>query len=116
MSPLPEDPRPAPPRRYRCVAILEAPLLRLAGLTCRDFARLKADSLDRPLRFSERARLGLHGGLCSLCRRFAEQFALIQSLSRELEPETPPATEVDLVDPGARIAATVRARVRALDQ
>lgn len=103
------DPRPAPPALYRALQTVEAPLAGLAGLTCREFARLTVARLDRPLTAGEAVRHSLHGTMCRLCNRFAHQFTAINDLARELEAESspPPAT---IPDPAAaRIATAVRA-------
>lgn len=77
------DSRPPPPRRYRVIAMLERPFTQVAGLTCRNFARLTVARLDRPLTPGEAIRLRLHGAMCQLCREFASQFTLINELIRE---------------------------------
>lgn len=103
------DPRPAPPRLYRAIQTIEAPLTNLVGLSCRQFARLTVTRLDRPLTVTEALRHRLHGSLCGICSRFASQFALLNDLTQEIEAETAPAeAETTTI---ARITTAVRARV-----
>lgn len=103
-DPRPDDPRPASPRRYRIIARLESPLTRLAGMTCRDFARLSVVRLDRPLSGTERLRMRFHGMLCRLCRDFSGQFGVINDLVRE-------AASDNGGEPDPAAVARVRARV-----
>ena len=114
MTPLPDDPRPPPPSRYRVITVLEAPLVNLMGISCRDFARLQADALDRQLGLPERLRLKLHSRLCSLCRQFASQFNLINELTRDLEAESPPPAtpDAEMKRRVERIQASVRERLK----
>ena len=81
------DPPPAPPKRYRILARLESPITRLAGLTCRDFARLTVARMDRPLSLQENVRHRMHGVMCTLCRSFSGQFNDINELIREAATE-----------------------------
>lgn len=104
----PDDPRPAPPRRYRTLARLENPLTSIAGMTCRDFARLTVTRMDRPLTNGERLRLRFHGVLCRLCRDFAGQFEVINDLVREAASEAGDETDSAAL---ARIRAHVAERV-----
>ncbi len=107
-----QDPRPAPPRLYRAIQTIEAPLANLVGLSCRQFARLTVTRLDRPLTTTEALRHRLHGSLCGICRRFSAQFALLNDLTREIETETTPAAEAETETAAiTRIAAAVRARI-----
>lgn len=109
------DPRPAPPRAYRVIQSLEAPLTDLMGLSCREFARLTVTRFDRPLTASEALRHRFHGALCGICARFATQFSLLNDLTREIESEdtaAAPAPSDDDTAAAARIAAAVRAEVR----
>lgn len=104
------DPRPAPPRSYRVVQRIEAPLANLVGLSCREFARLTVTQMDRPLTSSERIRHRLHARMCRLCARFAGQFSALEGLTKELEAERTadrgPASDPEAI---ARITAAVRA-------
>jgi hypothetical protein len=107
------DPRPAPPRAYRVIQSLEAPLSDLMGLSCREFARLTVTRLDRPLTASEALRHRFHGTLCGICARFATQFSFLNDLTREIETEdnAPPPPPSDRAA-AARIAAAVRAEIK----
>ena len=104
-----QDPRPAPPRLYRAIQTIEAPLTNLVGLSCREFARLTVTRLDRPLTTTEALRHRLHGSLCGICSRFASQFALLNDLTHEIETETA-STEAETAAI-TRIATTVRTRI-----
>lgn len=108
------DPRPPPRRSYRILIRAEGPLLNLAGMTCRDFARLAVTRMDRPLTTREAIRFRFHGIACTVCRRFAAQFETLNELLRETAAEPPPE---ELASPPeddapARIAAAVRAAVK----
>lgn len=104
------NPRPAPPRTYRVIQTVEAPLTNLVGLSCREFARLTVTRLDRPLTASEALRHRFHGSLCGICARFAAQFTALADLTREIEAETSaPAAGAEDEAAIARIAAAVRA-------
>ena len=105
------DPRPRPPRRYRALMRVEAPLAGLVGMSCRDFARLTVAALDRPLRPGERARRRLHGVMCTVCRGFASQLETLNQLLRETAEEPPPSALAppDDTTTRTRIAARVRA-------
>lgn len=111
-SPSGDDPRPRPPRRYRVIQRVEGPVLSLVGLGCRDFARLTVARQDRPLTTSETLRLRLHGAMCGVCSRFAEQFSRLAGLYHEVEAEAA-ATEPDPA--AARIAEQVRAKIAGRD-
>jgi hypothetical protein len=90
--------------------VVEAPLAGLAGMSCRDFARLTVARLDRPLRADEKIRHRLHGALCGLCGKFAAQFAALNDLTDSIEAEArPPSTDEAAVH---RVAAAVRASVQ----
>lgn len=89
------DPRPPAPRLYRTLSRLESPFTRLAGLTCRDFARLTAARCDRPLTAGETIRLRMHGLACRLCRGFSGQFQLINDLVHESMTDPRPGADGD---------------------
>lgn len=108
-----DDPRPAPPRRYRAIQRVEGPLAHLVGLSCRDFARLTVARLDRPLSVQENLRLRLHGAMCGLCTRFAAQFSVLGELIQEIEtepsPDSAPSPDQALIE---RIQSSVRSSVQ----
>ena len=52
--------------------------------SCREVARLLSQSLDEPLRISDRLQLRLHLFLCRNCRHVKSQFAEIQELSSKM--------------------------------
>lgn len=107
-SDLPRRPPPSP--IYRAIQVVEAPFAGLAGMTCRDFARLTVTRLDRPLTAGEALRHRFHGALCGLCTRFASQFETLNELTRTLETDIPPPEPDDAA--AARIAAAVRAAAK----
>lgn len=116
-----DDSRPPPPARYRRMMVIEAPLTRLVGLSCRDFARLEVARRDRPLTRPEAFRHRLHGAMCGLCARFAAQFNVIEEITREVETTSPaapvyassaaPDFASDADAAAARIATKVRAAI-----
>jgi hypothetical protein len=104
-----DDTRPPPPRRYRAIAVLERPFTQVAGITCRDFARLSVARLDRPLTKREQMQYRFHDFICRLCREFSGQFELINELIRETAQE--PGSEEGDAESLRRIEAGVRERV-----
>ena len=52
-------------------------------LTCKDASHLVSQGQDRPLSFRERWNLRIHVWMCSNCRRFERQIALIRRLLRQ---------------------------------
>ncbi|HEV2611125.1 MAG TPA: zf-HC2 domain-containing protein [Noviherbaspirillum sp.] len=52
--------------------------------TCREVHRLTSEGLDRPLTWTERARVHIHLGVCSACTNFANQMKLIRTAMRQL--------------------------------
>jgi hypothetical protein len=66
-------------------------LCHLQGLTCREATRLAAHAMDRPLNFSERVKLFMHGLLCSYCRNYMRQLRLLRKWVRRLsDPDVSP--------------------------
>ena len=66
-------------------------LWELQGLTCREATRLAALAMDRPLNFSERVKLSMHGLLCSYCRNYMSQLRLLRKwVRRESGPDVSP--------------------------
>lgn len=53
-------------------------------LTCKDASHLISESQERPLGFWESWSLKLHLMMCSYCRRFEQQVALMRKALREL--------------------------------
>lgn len=57
--------------------------------TCREVHRLTSEGLDRPLTWTERARVCIHLRVCSACTNFSNQMKLIRTAMRQLAiPET----------------------------
>lgn len=108
------DPRPEPPARYRCLSVLEGPIVKMAGVSCRDFATLKSASLCRPLAFNERVRLRLHARVCGLCKNFGRQLEILSLLTADLEQDPPPADpdEPELREQSQRVQQRVRDEVK----
>ncbi|HQR70766.1 MAG TPA: zf-HC2 domain-containing protein [Burkholderiaceae bacterium] len=52
-------------------------------LNCREVTRLVSESQERPLRVNERMGLRLHLMMCSGCRNFERQMAVMRSAMRE---------------------------------
>ena len=102
--------RPPPPAIYRAIQVVEAPIANLAGMSCRDFARLTVTRMDRPLTSTETLRHRFHGAMCGLCGKFAAQFESLSELTRTLETDIPPPSPDEAA--AARIAAAVRGKVK----
>lgn len=47
-------------------------------LNCKQTHQLVSQGLDRPLTFSERAKVKLHLGICESCNNFAGQMTLLR--------------------------------------
>ncbi|MBV6500255.1 MAG: hypothetical protein CJBNEKGG_02728 [Prosthecobacter sp.] len=58
------------------------PALKLMGMSCRHFAKLSSERLDRPLTASEALRLRFHGLMCHVCRPLPRQFENLRRLTR----------------------------------
>ncbi len=103
-------PVPAPPLRYRLVHTVMCPLMKLMGLSCRQFAELAAVRMDRPLRAREALRFRFHRALCSLCRPLPAQLENLRTLTRcACAHDAPPA------EPEPAIELTPEARQRLRD-
>ena len=81
---------PPPPLRYRAMEAVLWPLLKLAGMTCRDAYRLSSERMDGPLRRADSLRLRIHLLMCGICRRLPAQFANLRSLLRRCHHEDHP--------------------------
>lgn len=114
MSPPAESP-PPPPRSYRLMQAMAAPMMKRLGLSCREFAKLASLRMDRPLTISETVRFRFHAMMCGVCRRLPSQFEAMRSVLHRCqthgasgdvpgEAEEAPATITDDVrlDPAAR--------------
>jgi hypothetical protein len=58
------------------------PLLKIAGLSCRQFAKLAALQLDRPLKTQGALRLRMHSMMCGICRPLPKQLENLQKLTQ----------------------------------
>ena len=56
--------------------------IRLVGLRCKHATRLISQSLERPLRRSEKLALAFHLLVCKWCRRYRKQLRLIEEMIR----------------------------------
>ena len=67
-------------------------------LTCQETSHLVSENQDRPLRWFEAMGLRLHLLMCSSCRRFENQIALMRRVLRQSglasEDSTPLSDEV----------------------
>lgn len=64
--------------------------------TCKEIHRLTSEGMDRELTFIERARVRLHLMVCTACRNFTGQMALLRRAMRQIMPDS------DGEDPGTR--------------
>lgn len=82
-SSAPNAPRPVPPpRHYRVLHAILCPVMKLMGLSCRQFAELASFRMDRPLSRWESARFRFHRTMCGLCRRLPTQLENLRTLTR----------------------------------
>ena len=82
----------------------------LLGLSCREASRLISESLDRELTLRERWSLRIHTFLCTLCRRFEQQSALI----RGTLPNMPDAIREKWSDGTAKLSHQRKAEIKRL--
>lgn len=71
-----------PPLRYRMMHTILCPVMKLMGLSCRQFAELAAARMDRPLSGWESLRFRFHRAMCGLCRRLPVQLENLRTLTR----------------------------------
>jgi hypothetical protein len=64
---------------------LWADIIKILTIRCEESSRLVSDSLDRPLRWSERLAMYAHVSICWSCARFRRQLLFIREASRQLE-------------------------------
>ncbi len=64
-------------------------------LNCHEATRLMSAGQERPLRWRERLALNLHTGMCSGCRNFRQQMALLRHISRAYSQQRDDAGPVD---------------------
>lgn len=78
------------------------PLMKLMGMSCRHFATLCSERLDRPLTLPEKLRIRFHRLMCHVCRPLPLQFENLRRLTRCCGGHTKQQTnEIDL-SPEAR--------------
>jgi hypothetical protein len=51
-------------------------------LTCHEATALLSEAQERPLLFTERARLRMHLAVCRFCREFANQVDFLRAATR----------------------------------
>jgi len=88
---------PPPPLRYRLIYGILCPVMKLVGLSCRQFAELAAHRFDRPLTKFENLRFRFHRMMCGLCRPLLAQLDALRKLTRCACRENqcaPPAVEL----------------------
>ncbi|MDB4673277.1 hypothetical protein OAF27_00550 [Verrucomicrobiales bacterium] len=73
---------PPPGLRYRLTKGIMSPILKLCGLSCRQFAELAAVRLDRPLKLQEALRFRMHRIMCGVCRPLPQQLENLRKLTR----------------------------------
>lgn len=65
-------------------------------LTCKQASRLVSQSLDRPLSWSERAKLKFHLMICNACRHFSRQLSLLSHALKRLVQQTENDSSIQL--------------------
>jgi len=73
---------PSPGLFYRLTQGIMSPILKLCGLSCRQFAELAGVRLDRPLKWLETLRFRMHRIMCGVCRPLPKQLENLQKLTR----------------------------------
>lgn len=98
MNPRENRPPPQPPLSYRIFEGIFWPLMKVSHLSCRHFARLASERLDRPLSRGEKVRFTFHRIICRVCRSLPKQLENLRHLSRcckhEREAGESAATEI----------------------
>lgn len=97
---------PAPGILYRIMQGMTWPLMKLMGMSCRHFAKLCSERLDRPLTLPEKLRLRFHGLMCHVCRPLPKQFENLRRLTRCCVEHTTEQTNDAELPPEAQ--ATIR--------
>lgn len=93
---------PPPPRlSYRLMHTFMWPLLTPLRMSCRHFARLCSERLDRPLTFYERTCLSMHSILCGVCRPLPGQLEKLRHLVRCCETPSEGMDSEQPLPPGA---------------
>lgn len=92
------------------------PMMKLLGLSCRQFAVLTSLRLDRPLTFIERLCFHMHSLLCHVCRPLPKQLENLRRLTRccdQSHNEEPAATASLPPEAEERIREALRADANA---
>lgn len=97
---------PAPGIVYRIMQGMIWPLMKLLGMSCRHFAKLCSERLDRPLTLPENLRLRFHGLMCHVCRPLPAQFEKLHHLVRSC------GGHCELGDHVTELAPEVRTSIR----
>lgn len=88
----PNSRTPTPPRPgigYRLAHALTGPVMKLLGLSCRNYAELCSARLDRALTSGEHLRFRFHGLICHLCRPLPRHLEQLRTLTRRAACEDP---------------------------
>lgn len=99
------SPPPSPPLSYRLMHAVMWPLLMPLRMSCRHFARLCSERLDRSLTFYERVCLRMHRLICGVCRPLPGQLEKLHHLARCCGE--PPAPE----EGGAELSSEARTAI-----
>ena len=59
-------------------------------LTCKEVSMLVSESFDRELALRERMAMRMHLAMCSLCRTYSRQVALLRSILKGAAKSAPP--------------------------
>lgn len=78
--PLDADRTPRPPRLYRVMTAIMAPVEGLLRFNCRHFMRLASERCDRPLSTSETLFYHAHRWMCGICRRQEKRLQQVRAL------------------------------------
>jgi len=97
---------PPPPRSYRITHRFMGPAMKLAGLSCRQFAELCAARCDRDLNPGERWRFRFHRLMCGLCRSLPVQFESLHCLVGQI-----PVDGIDEAEPRPELSTGARERI-----
>ncbi|MFT5190460.1 MAG: hypothetical protein ACI957_003495 [Verrucomicrobiales bacterium] len=84
------------------------------GLSCRQFARLAALRLDRPLKTSEALRFRMHSMMCGICRTLPKQLEHLQKLTRSARVHD--VCKPDDSESSERLSNDAKERIRALSE
>lgn len=57
--------------------------------TCREVHQLVSARMDRPLTYTEHARVSAHLMVCPGCTRFDDQMQMLRRAMRQLPPDAP---------------------------